>query len=441
MVSLRRASPVAVGVVACLLLGASIVRLGSVPAIVAPTVLGLMALVVLVHGLIRWSDDPEATVHIGRWTMASFVVHLVVGVALTGSAVAAKYFGGDAFTYHDGAVGIVAHWQHGAPLPSLHGGKEGYYYLLGGLYWVFGAHKFAGVALNAALAAALIPIIADSTHRLFGPRSARYVAPITVLVPGMVVWTSQLLKEAPILFLLALAANCGVRLVHKVTWGPLLVLMATLPALLSFRGPIGLAALGGIVAGVALGKREVAGGVVTAMGVVAVVTIGLALGLGSSGYSTTVQTDLKTANLTRQDLAASGKSGFGHSADISTTQGAISYLPRGIAGFALGPFPWEISGTRQLIAVPDLIAWYILIPALWRGSRAASRRTGRRPLVLALPALAITIMVALVVGNYGTIVRERMQILVLMAPVIALGFAIVRPEKSQEPESVPALVG
>jgi hypothetical protein len=36
------------------------------------------------------------------------------------------------------------------------------------------------------------------------------------------------------------------------------------------------------------------------------------------------------------------------------------------------------------------------------------------------------IEIALVVGNYGTIVRERMQILVLLAPVMALGLAVRR---------------
>ncbi len=441
MMNLRRAAMVAAGVAMCLLLGASIVRAASLPAFLAPTVFGFLALAALVRGIVRWPDAPDAAGRIAQWTMLSFGLHLAVGIALTGSAVAATYFGGDAFTYHDGAVKIVAHWQHGLPLPSLRGGKEGYYYLLAGIYWVFGAHKFAGVALNAALAAALVPIVADSTRRLFGSRPARYSAPIMVLVPGLVLWTSQLLKEAPILFLLAVAANCGVRLVDRLTGGPLVLLMATLPALLSFRGPIGLAAIGGIVAGVALGKRNLVGGAITAMGVIGVVALGLGLGLGSSGYDTAVQTDLKQANLTRQDLAVSANSGFGQSANISTTNGAISYLPRGLAGFTFGPFPWEITGGRQLVAVPDLLAWYVLIPALVRGARGASRRAGRRPLVLALPALATTIMVALVIGNYGTIVRERMQILVLMAPVIAFGLSMVRSDPSLEPEPVPARVG
>lgn len=437
--NLRRAGIVGVGVATCLLLGASIVRLAALPAIVAPTVVGFMALVAVLQRLT--SDAPDAAGHIGRWTMASFALHLLAGVALTASAAATTYFGSDAFSYHNGALAIVAHWQHGIPLPLLPGGKEGYYYLLAGLYWVFGPEKFAGVALNAALAAALVPIVADTTRRLFGPRAARYAAPIMVLVPGLVLWTCQLLKEAPILFLLAVAANCGARLVDRFTGGPLVVLMATLPALLSFRGPIGLAALGGIVAGVALGKHNVAGGVITALVVVGMVSIGLSVGLGSSGYDTTVQTDLQKANSTRQDLAVSANSGFDRSANISTTNGAIAYLPRGLAGLALGPYPWQLAGTRQLVAVPDLLAWYVLIPSLWRGSRGARRRAGRRPLVLALPALAIMVLVALVIGNYGTIVRERMQILVLLAPVIALGIAVARSETSRETEPVPALVG
>jgi 4-amino-4-deoxy-L-arabinose transferase-like glycosyltransferase len=393
-----------------------------------------MVLGALVGALSQWPDDEDAPGFISRWTMASFGVHLLFGVAIASSAAAISYLGGDALTYNSGALGIMAHWQHGLPLPDLHGGKEGYYYMLAGIYWVFGPDRIAGVAVNAVLAAALVPIVCDTTQRLFGSRAARLTAPMVVLVPGMVLWTSQLLKEAPILFFLAVAANCGVRLVERFRVGPLLVLMATLPALLTFRGPVGVAGMAGIVGGMAIGKRNLAGGFTTALAVGGLIAVALAFGLGSSGYETTVGTNLKQANVIRQDLAVSAQSGFAPSADISTRRGAISYLPRGLLGFTLGPLPWEIRGTRQLVAVPDLLAWYFLIPSLVRGSRAAARLAGRQTLTLALPALTITVLLALVVGNYGTIVRERMQILVLTAPVIALGMSLARSRRAAEPE-------
>lgn len=351
---------------ACVVLGRSIVRGGGLPALVALSVFGLLALLALVRAVVSWPGDDGATGPaspalsdrsglMARWTMASFGLHLLVGMTISASVAATTYLGGDAITYDGGARAILGHWQDGLPIGDLPGGKEGYYYLLAGLYWVFGAHPVAGLVVNAALAAALVPIVSDTTYRLFGPRAALWAAPLVVLVPGMVLWTSQLMKEAPVLLLLAVAANCGVRLIDRVTGGPLLALLVTLPLLFTLRGPVGLAAVAGVVGGVALGTQRLARGAGTAMAILAGVAVVVALGHGSSGYHTSVRSDLEQVNLVRKDLAVSAKSGFARSDDVSTTAGAISYLPRGLAGIALGPFPWEIAGTRQLVALPDLV--------------------------------------------------------------------------------------
>ena len=414
----------ALGAVLCVVVGAAVVRNPEAVALLAPALLGLLALVVLVQVVARAPGVSEAlSRRLSAWTVGSFLLHLVVGIAIAKSGAATQFFGSDAGIYHNGAIDILRHWQEGLPVPPLPGGKEGYYYLLAGLYWVFNPHRVTGVVLNATLAAALVPIVFDTTRRLFGISAARYVIPVVVLVPGMVLWTSQLLKEGPIVFLLAVTANCAVRLLERPTPGPLLLIMGSLPALMTLRGPVGFAMGAGTVAGLSLGKRQLAAGAVAGLAVAMVVGLVVAFGFGSSGYQVSVSARLSEVDTLRRNLAVTASSGFAPDADISTTSGAISYLPTGLAGLAFGPFPWVIRGTRQLIAVPDLLAWYGLLPALWRGQRAARRLIGRRLLTVLLPALAITVVLSLLFGNYGTIVPERMQILVLVAPVIGLGLS------------------
>ena len=414
----------ALGGVLCVVVGAAVVRNTEAVALVAPALLGLLALIVLVRAVARSSQATDAlSRRLSTWTVGSFFLHLLVGVAIAKSGAATEYFGSDAGVYHNGAIGILRHWQEGLPVPPLSGGKEGYYYLLAGVYWVFNPHKVAGIALNATLAAALVPIVFDTTRRLFGSSAARCAIPVVVLVPGMVLWTSQLLKEGPIVFLLAVTANCAVRLLERPTPRPLLLLMGSLPALMTLRGPVGFAMGAGTVAGISFGKRQLASGVIAGLAVATVVALVLAFGFGSSGYRVSVNARLSDVDTLRRNLAVTASSGFAPEADISTARGAISYLPTGLAGLAFGPFPWAIRGTRQLIAVPDLLAWYGLIPALWRGQRAARRSIGRRVLTVLFPALAIAVVLSLLIGNYGTIVRERMQILVLLAPVIGLGLS------------------
>jgi hypothetical protein len=159
----------------------------------------------------------------------------------------------------------------------------------------------------------------------------------------------------------------------------------------------------------------------------------VALGLGRSGYTATTSTDLSRANVVRQDLSTSGASGFDAEADISTPGRALAYLPRGVATFSLGPFPWQLTGARQLVLVPEMLTWWLLLPSLWRGQRAARRAAGRRIFVLAVPALLITVLLSLVVGNLGTLVRERLQVIVLLIPIIALGLSERRTGRNQAP--------
>ena len=423
----------------CLVLGLTVVRMGQVPALLVPTAVGVLALIALVRKFVPDNGEDRLIASLWRWTFASLVIHLLFALAVNFGG-ASSYLGPDASTYHRGALGIVDHWQNGLPMPSLPGGKEAYYFLLAALYWIFGPHELAGLAVNAVLAAAIVPVVADTTYRLFGARATRLVMPVMVLVPGMILWTSQLLKEAPILFLLAVAVNCGIRLVERVTLAPMVVLAATLPLLLSFRGPVGVAVILGVAGGVALGKSNLTSGVVAAVALIGLIAAVLGAGLGSSGYNTAVGTDLKQANLVRQDLSTSAASGFDRSADISTPEKAVSYLPRGLVALTFGPLPWQLRGLRQLVSLPDLLAWYFLLPSLVRGARTAQRTAGRRPLVLLLPGLIITLLLALVIGNYGTIVRERMQILVILAPVIALGLARRRAQPGLKTEPQAQLV-
>lgn len=419
-------------------LGAAIVRAGALVALVAPAVVGALLLALLVRHLCSDDDEPDRR-RVIRWTAAAFVLHLVISLIITNTLVLLRYLGPDALTYHSIARDIVRHWTGPFPFPYVPSGKEGFYYLLAGLYWVFGASTSAGLAVNAALGAGLVPLVTDTTRRLFGREAARYAAPLTVLVPGLLLWTSQLLKEAAVLFLLALATNCAARVSEKMSLGPLTVLAACMALLFTFRGWVGVMAAGGLIIGIAFGRRQLLSGLGTGVTAFALIFLLVVVtGLGYSGYEAAVGSDLQQASIVRRDLAVSGSSGFYADADISTPAHALSYLPRALITFLLGPFPWQIRGARQLPVIPDMIVWWALLPSLWRGLRAAGRRRGRQVLVLLTPALTTSILLALAIGNFGTLLRERTQVFVLLLPFFCLGLSLRRtareaPEDEGEP--------
>ena len=416
-----KAMPVACGVA----LGAMIVRIPGGIALLLPAMLGLLVLIGLVHVLVTWPEAPSGRTRFLRWTVFAFMSRLAFGLFVTnaGGLVGAYILAPDSITYHNIALDLVQHWTLGLPFPYIPDGKEGFYYLLGALYWVFGGQTTAGLVVNATLAAALVPIVSDTTHRLFGEKAAARVPPLVVLMPGLFLWASQLLKEAAILFLVAVAVNCAVRVMERARLRPLVGLTLSLALLFTFRGWVALVVAGGLVGAIAFGRREVVSGVSTAVGVLAFIVVILSFGVGYSGYQAAVNSDLAQANKVRRDLALTASTGFDHETDISTSQRALLYLPRGLFSFTVGPFPWQIRSLQQLPVLPDMLIWWFLLPSLWRGQREGRRRIGRSILVVVLPAVTTSCLLALAVGNFGTAVRERSQVIIVLVPILALGLS------------------
>ena len=394
-----------------------------------PLVAFLVPALVCVGGLlllVYYCESPRSSSYrrVLNWTLASFVLHLLIGAAITQSDVSATFFGSDASFYDHAAARLADHWEGMVAAPPLPPGKEGFFYLLGSLYYLFGRYVVAGLVVNAAFSAALVPLVFDTTRRLFGPDAARRVVPLVVLLPGFLVWTSQLLREAGILFFIALAANSAVRLTERFKLGPLVALALSLAGLFSFRGNVAFMVTAGVLAGLVIGRRGVVPGIGTGASVLVLLAVLVAVvGVGYAGYRLSLDADLEQVNVARTDSSDSAASGFNQETDVSTTERALSYLPVGAAQFLFGPFPWQVENERQLLGLLEVIVLWVFIPVLWRGLRTGWRDAGRRTAVLLFPAVLITVMLALLIGNFGTVTRERLQVVVLLLPFVALGMS------------------
>ncbi len=424
----RRGRPAlaGLGAAAAMALGGVIAYQPSAAAVVVP---GLVALLALVAGALALAprSDPTLRRWVVSWTLAAFGLHLGVGLVVFSSHSLAGYLSSDATTYLTGGLGLLQHWAHGAPMPGpslLPPGKAGFSYLLGGLFVVLGPHPQAALVVNAAMAAAIVPLLSDATYRHLGRAASRPVPVVATLLPGFLIWGSQLLREAGVYFLMAVAMACAIRLVRRPSPAPLVILGAALGLLVTFRADTGLVMAGALAVAVIAGGPQLAKGLASGMAVAVLVgALVLGAGLGYSGYHLVTKTNLHQINNIRSDSSQSASSGFLPEASVSTPGHAVDYLPLGATYFLLGPAPWQIHQARQLLALPDVATWWFLLPSLWRGLRAARRRRGREVLVYVLPALALTAVLALIVANYGTSVRERMQVVIIVVPLIGLGWS------------------
>ena len=353
------------------------------------------------------------------WTLISFVLHLLVGVFITHTNLL-SYFGPDAMSYHEGAIGLTREWHGSVMNVSLSSGKEGFYYLLAGLYWAFGAYPISGLVVNAGCAAALIPVSSLTTFRLFGEKSARWVAALLTLTPSFLIWPSQLLREAPILLLIAVAAASAVALTTNPRFKHIGGLIAALLVLFTFRSSVAMLMTAGLLVGIAFGLRRLWIGLSLQVAVLGIMVILIAgVGLGYSGFKLASRVDLGDVEAFRSATAEGAGSAFA-AGDVSSPAGAAATLPIGIGRVLLGPFPWEI-GLRQVPALVDgLVMWALFVPLLI-GIRRGWTLCGRRLLPLLIPGALLSALLAVVIGNYGLLLRERTQVLILLVPLIAHG--------------------
>jgi hypothetical protein len=415
---------VAFGVAAAF--GLAAVGAPAVLAVAVAIVVGALFLAALVGALTEPADRERA-----RWlrgtTALVFVAHLLIGFVIVNSRTLVDTLGGDALTYHSGAAAIAAHWNGTVPVGHLAppAGKEGFYYGLAALYWVVGPYAMAAVAVNAALAAGVVPVVHDTTRRLFGREAGRVAAIVYAVLPGFLVWTSQLLREAVVVFGLAVAANAAVRLSARTTVGACAALATSIAVLVTVRANVALVAAAGFIAGLALGRRHVLAGTVTGCAVAGFIAVVVLVGgIGARGYELTSSADLETVDLARRDLATSAGSGISPDTRVATPADAARFVPLGVIAFGFGPFPWTATNPRHAAGVVEALTLWLLLPSLVRGWVRAGATSGRRRLVLGVPALALTLALSLFIGNYGTVVRERLQVTVLLLPIVAFGWTL-----------------
>jgi len=353
-----------------------------------------------------------------------------------------EFFGGDADTYDLNGFFMQQGW-HGnryyAALPQrfIQGGAGawGMLYMVAGVYEIVGRNLLAVQFINAVIGAATGVIVFLCAFHIFGNnRVARLAGLLTAFFPSLVLWSSQGLKDGPIVFTLALCILATLKLGEKLTVKYFLVLGASLICLLSLRFYIFYMMVAAIAGAFVIGMRKVTAQSFARQFVV-IVGIGLAMTWLGITRDANIQLErygnLEAVQRSRADAAQSAKSGFAADVDVSTTQGALIAIPIGLVYLLFAPFPWQLNNLRQTITLPEMIVWWaafpMLIVGLWFAIRYRLRQIS--------PILIFTIMLSLAYsvfqGNVGTAYRQRAQLLVFYFIFVAVGVVLLK-EKHEE---------
>jgi hypothetical protein len=363
--------------------------------------------------------------------LAALLLRMIVGFAIFISN-AQAFFGGDAFTYDWFAYMQSLGWagDHSSQEVAMTfigkgGSGWGMVYLVAAIYHVLGRNMLATQLLNAVLGATTAPIIFLSAWEVFkNIRVARLAAYAVAFMPSLVLWSAQGLKDGPIMFLLALSilATLKVRERFSVTW--LAVLIATLLGVLAFRFYVFYMLVAAIGGALLIGTRAF-NALSLVRQFVLLVVLGLTMTLFGSimGARSNLERygSLKQLQTSRSDAANSANSGYGKDADVSTTRGAVSAIPEGLAYLLLAPFPWQLGSPRQAITMPEMIVWWTTFPILALGLWFSVRHRFRKALPILIFTIMLTLAYSVFQGNLGNAYRQRAQLLIFYFIFTAAG--------------------
>ncbi|HVF53687.1 MAG TPA: hypothetical protein VNC78_08795 [Actinomycetota bacterium] len=413
------------------------------------------------------------------------VVAFLVRVGL--AVVVEIWFGGsltpDDSTYSEmarqAALGETQAWD--PYTHSLYHSTATFLVPLTAIYKVFGGEGIAGQIFVAALGAGTAYFTYRVAEEFLAPRWALAAGAIVALLPSQVVWSSTLLKDAAVWFLLSalalVVARAGRAEAKK------LILAGLLASLILFLlGYLRLHTL--VVASWAVALAAAAGDPHLRLarmggGLAVALVIPLTVGIGPGGL--TLVTDAGSLQARRINNAVGANTAFidipspsptplvppdrasGPGLTVQAPSGStvsvidpwavselpeievtpptppppvaapaddpllspdLAHLPRGLAVMLLEPTPWGGGSTQLRFARKEALVWYPIVILALVGL-AIGRRHAR---ALAFPVLAgggILLMYALTEGNIGTAFRHRGEFVWVVALLAAAGAAAV----------------
>ncbi|HEX8559469.1 MAG TPA: glycosyltransferase family 39 protein [Pyrinomonadaceae bacterium] len=371
--------------------------------------------------------------------VAGLLVRMVVG-SLINSFQLQEFFGGDAMIYDLFGNVLAQAWRSGLPQPAEVGdwavaGGWGMLYLVAAIYAVVGRNMLAVQFFNAVLGAATAPVIFFCARQIFqNVRVAKLAGLSVAFYPSLVLWSSQGLKDGPIVFLLALAMLATLRLGERMSMKYVFMLGVSMFAILTLRFYVFYMLAAAVGGAFVVGMRQISSQSMARQ----LVVIG-ALGVGFT-YFGVLRTasmqyerfgNLQAVQTSRADLARSANSGFGGDVDVSTASGAISVIPLGMAYLLFAPFPWQLASLRQMITLPEMVVWWAAFPLLIVGIWFTLSYRLRQALPILLFTMMLTLAYSIFQGNVGTAYRQRSQILVFYFIFVAVG-AVLLKERQED---------
>jgi hypothetical protein len=354
------------------------------------------------------------------------------------------FFGGDALTFDFFGNALLKTWEGDKSYQWLvdlftgGGGSSGWgmLYMVAVIYKIIGQNMLATQYVNSVLGAATAPLSYIIALEIFpNKRVARVCGVLTAFFPSLVLWTSQGMKDGPIIFLLTLSMLATLKLGTRFSFKYLAALALALCGLVTLRFYVFYIILLSITVAFVMGRHRLTAQSFARQFIIMLV-IGSALAFFGVSRLASQQFDtygtLQQVQVMRSDAASSAQSGFGQDIDVSTPTGALAAIPVGLTYLILAPFPWQLTSVRQMITLPEMVIWWASLPLLVLGLWFTIKHRLREVTPILIFTSLLTLSYSILQGNVGTAYRQRAQLLVFYFVFVAVGFALVKEKREEK---------
>ncbi|MGH9884505.1 MAG: ArnT family glycosyltransferase [bacterium] len=380
-------------------------------------------------------DEGQLLARIFLWTVfLRYVLALFLNI-YSGESTFADTFWGDSFQYDQGGFLLAEYWKGDVlvnPYVESRISGWGFFYFVASIYYFFGRNQLMVQLANGTIGGLTVLVIYAIAKDLFDVQVAQWSARFMGFFPQMLFWSGALYKDPAIMLCIALCMYAVLKMRTQFTFTNIALFIVPALALMTLRFYVfyfvAFATLGTFVLSQ---RRGVVGSIFTQAALLGAFL--LAFSFAASRESVERQTDyfdLEKVQVARADQAKWGQSAFEAQADVSTSAGALSALPKGLLFLLFAPFPWSIAGIRQLLTVPETLVWYALWPSLIRGLFMTIRTRLRDALPILAFAASLTCAYAIFQGNVGTAYRQRTQVTMFFFIFMAAGY--VQKKRAQK---------
>lgn len=344
-----------------------------------------------------------------------------------------QFYGGTWIGYGYSLFDLPALW-----LPAFEEHHRGYYYLVGTLYFLTGwTGRLPPAALNCFFGAMTVVMTYKIASSLFSEWTATRVGWLVCLIPSMIIWSCQTLKEPVVIFLETLALYSCIRLrINGFSVKYVLLSVFSIFLLYPFRFYASLVAAIAVFATIMMpeiGKRTKSSWITGILLLIIVVPISISTGMVARTEAQIEEYDVKRVQQFRSDVAVGQGSGVITQYNLSTPSGFTIATIVGALHLLLAPFPWQMGGSLRLVfTFPEMIFWWWLF---FFGFIPGIRYVFKWRLFETLPLLIFIILLgflySVTFGNVGLVFRQRAQILPLMAIFAIVGLELKQVLKLQ----------